>query len=432
MAGASDKARFYLEKAVPELQDLERKKIFTKEEISSIAKRRSDFEHVLNARGSEPSDYARYAQYEMNLETLRRKRTKRMSIKVKNYTGPRRIFFVLDRGTRKFPGDLGLWIQYIEFAKKEKSYKKLGRIFSTVLRLHPTKPELWIYAAHYAMDGQADMTMARSYMQRGLRFCKKSKKLWIEYAKLEMMYMAKIVARQQILGLDQHKDTKLQKDLLDDPDLDTIALPEITVEDVNPVLATDDPVDDAALQNLAASPALSGAIPIAIFDAACNELNNDTSVMEQFFDMFAEFVETPSARKIVEHIVNTLQQTSPGTITHAVCSCRRPLVGIEPTSAEFPGALGESLDIFQRFSLGHPELVRDIAQTAVRLLLPLVLNGDLDHGVRRVLNASLHKYLMMLTAGSSSSEQVVALITRLEEDGKLDETRLLSTYIAQM
>ena len=30
MAGSSDKARFYLEQLVPELQELQRKKIFTK------------------------------------------------------------------------------------------------------------------------------------------------------------------------------------------------------------------------------------------------------------------------------------------------------------------------------------------------------------------------------------------------------------------
>ena len=30
MAGASDKARFYLEQSIPELQELERKKLFTK------------------------------------------------------------------------------------------------------------------------------------------------------------------------------------------------------------------------------------------------------------------------------------------------------------------------------------------------------------------------------------------------------------------
>ncbi|KAK4996620.1 U3 snoRNP protein, partial [Cryomyces antarcticus] len=54
MAGASDKARFYLEQSVPELHELERKKIFTKDEITSIASKRSDFEHILNARGSKP------------------------------------------------------------------------------------------------------------------------------------------------------------------------------------------------------------------------------------------------------------------------------------------------------------------------------------------------------------------------------------------
>ena len=40
MAGASDKARFYLEQSIPELQELERKKLFTKViriEISEIA-----------------------------------------------------------------------------------------------------------------------------------------------------------------------------------------------------------------------------------------------------------------------------------------------------------------------------------------------------------------------------------------------------------
>ena len=49
---ASDKARFYLEQQVPELQEYERKQIFTRDEIAAIAKKRSDFEHILNARGS--------------------------------------------------------------------------------------------------------------------------------------------------------------------------------------------------------------------------------------------------------------------------------------------------------------------------------------------------------------------------------------------
>ena len=93
-------------------------------------------------------------------------------------------------------------MQSIEYARKQKAHKKLSQIFTNVLRLHPTKADVWIYAAQFAMDVHADMTEARSYMQRGLRFCKNSKKMWLEYAKLEILYIAKIAARRCVLGLD--------------------------------------------------------------------------------------------------------------------------------------------------------------------------------------------------------------------------------------
>lgn len=47
MAGASDKARFYLEQCVPELQELERKKVFTKVCIPSTAKPGSAYQATI-------------------------------------------------------------------------------------------------------------------------------------------------------------------------------------------------------------------------------------------------------------------------------------------------------------------------------------------------------------------------------------------------
>ena len=183
----------------------------------------------------------------MNLETLRRKRARRLGVKASAHTGQRRIFFVLDRATRKFHGDIGLWMQYADYARKQKAHKKVSQILTSLLRLHPTKPELWIYAASYAIEFQGDMTEARSYLQRGLRFCKRSKELWLEYAKLEMIYIAKIAARRRILGLDGGRQTLEQASNIDDPDADLIALPAITAEDINPNLQTHDPIDQTAL-----------------------------------------------------------------------------------------------------------------------------------------------------------------------------------------
>ena len=93
-------------------------------------------------------------------------------------------------------------------------------ILTDALRFHPPSADLWIYAAKYSLDDHADMSQARSYMQRGLRFCKSAKTLWIQYAKLELIYIAKLVARQQILGLDEASQ---QPKPIEDKELDTDA-----------------------------------------------------------------------------------------------------------------------------------------------------------------------------------------------------------------
>ncbi|KAF2091169.1 hypothetical protein K490DRAFT_71397 [Saccharata proteae CBS 121410] len=387
---ATDKARFYLEQSVPELRELERKEIFKREEITAIAKKRSEFEHILNARGSQPADYARYAEYEMNLEALRKKRVKRMGIKAGGHSGQRRIFFILDRATRKFHGDLGLWMQYIEYARKEKANKKLEQILTSLLRMHPTKPELWIYAARYATDAQADMTGARGYMQRGLRFCKSSKLLWLEYAKLEMIYVAKIAARRTILGLDQERKPK-KTQTEDDTADDMIALPEITAEDIDPSLAKDAPVDDVALQNLASTPVLTGAIPMAVFDAAMQNFNNASSVGEQFFDMFAEFEKTPCMRTLLQHVLEYLQTNTPTDLATQSCYWRLPLVGVDTSSPDFPRALGTCLERIKE-SMASSEKKPAVATKAIALLLPLLDAEELDANIRKVLNASLRQF----------------------------------------
>ena len=313
-----------------------------KKEIASIAKRRSDFEHKLNARGSLPSDYARYAEYEMNLESLRRKRVKRMGIKANTHTGQRRIFFVLERATQKFHGDIGLWMQYVEFARKQKSNKKLSEILTRVLRMHPTRPELWVYAANYAIEERVDMSEARLCMQRGLRFCKNSKDLWCEYAKLEMIYIANILDRGRALGQNQNR---LNNDLTPSVggiDGDMLAFPTSMAFEIDS--QEEDTVDQEVLKALETTPVLTGAIPMAIFDGAMNQFENDVRLGECFFNMVLEFQDVPCASKILQHIIDHLLATAPSDPVALMCFIRQPVIGIQILSPDFPGALGNSLD----------------------------------------------------------------------------------------
>lgn len=315
-----------------------------KKEITSIAKKRSDFEHNINARGSQPSDFARYAEYEMNLESLRRKRVKRMRIKASTHTGQRRIFFVLERATKKFHGDIGLWMQYIEFARKQKSNKKLSGIITNVLRMHPARPELWIYAANYAMVVRDDMTEARSYMQRGLRFCKKSQNLWCEYAKLEMIYIANICDRGRVLGWNQNSPNEDLAPSAERLEGDLLTFPASLAFDTDS--QAEDSVDQDILKALQATPVLSGAIPMAIFDGAMKQFADHSLIAERFFDLIVEFHDTPCASKILQHIIDHLLATAPSGPATLMCFVRQPVLGVPTLSSGFPGALGRSLDRF--------------------------------------------------------------------------------------
>jgi U3 small nucleolar RNA-associated protein 6 len=430
---ASDKARFYLEQQVPELQEYERKQIFTREEISAIAKKRSDFEHILNARGSKASDYVRYATYEMNLDSLRKKRCKRLGVKATAHGGQRTIFFILDRATKKFPGDLGLWVQYVQFCQKEKASKKLAKVFTAMLRLKPREWGLWVLAAkHYAED-QGDMTTARSYMQRGLRFCKDERRMYLEYAKLEMVYLAKLAARRKILGLDEERKAP---DAQEEDD-NMMMLPEISAEDIDPEANKGvEEVNADALQRLANAPAYTGAIPLAIFDAAMKQFNDDSDVANDFFDLVATFDTVPSARKILDTVYTRLQDTAPNSADQIICEAKMHTFSVAPISVDFPAALGQSIAIVKSGSTKVAAAGQSkLAENAVVYFLSLVIKqkDEMDEGVVRVLEASIKKYLRSYVESQrGGSEKVKTLPAKLQKAGKQAEGEALSEYMQSM
>jgi len=365
----------------------------------------------------------RYIEFEKNVDALRRKRVKRLGIRHKG-AGQRTIYLLYNRATRKFSGDLALWMQYIDFARKDKAYKRLNDIFTAVARLHPTKPDIWILAANYFMDTQADITNARSYMQRGLRFCKSSEVMWIEYAKLETIYVGKIAGRRKILGLDIDRTKKQNND--DDGDEDMIALPQVTAEDVNPSLKQDDGVDEVALQNLASAPVLTGAIPLAIFDSAMKQFQGKPKVAESFFDMFAEFEQLACIPRILQHVLDYLQENCPQAVETAICNFHMRLFGRDPQSAEFPPALGDALNLISSTIKQFPEQAVRLSEVAVRRLLSCDrLLADADPALEKAVRVALRKYVRALDGGEGSGDKVANVARSLQQEGKKAEAEAL-------
>jgi U3 small nucleolar RNA-associated protein 6 len=140
----------------------------------------------------------------MNLEALRTKRRDRLGIKCKNhpseYAGIRRIHFIFERACRKFHGDLDLWIEYIQFAKKAGSTKIAGKVFARAIQFHPRNPRIWIMAAAWEWEENSNVKSARVLLQRALRMNPDSQELWLEYFKLEILFLVKIAERQKVLS----------------------------------------------------------------------------------------------------------------------------------------------------------------------------------------------------------------------------------------
>lgn len=195
-----------MERMVPELEDLMEKGLFSEKEVQSIVKRRRHFEYRMQNRAVDKRDVLQYITYEFNLELLRRKRKDRMGLHKKSssdYAGIRRIHSLFTKALKKFKDDIRLWLQYADFCTRTGSVRTLGRLFPKAIQLHPRNVGLWIHSASFEISCNKNYDAARKLLQRGLRVNKKSERLWLEYFRMELLFLQRLALRREALGIDE-------------------------------------------------------------------------------------------------------------------------------------------------------------------------------------------------------------------------------------
>ncbi|SCV03588.1 LAME_0H11628g1_1 [Lachancea meyersii CBS 8951] len=290
----SSKARYYLEQAIPEVDDLVDKGLFTKNEVSTIMKRRTDFEHRLNSRGSRIEDYEKYIEFESNVDKLRRKRVQRIlegtkPNSVSDWSIQQRIQFIFQRGCNKFPKELKFWSLYLNYLKTrghKTSYRRIHSVYSQLLKLHPTNIDIWVSCAKYEYEVHANFKSCRTVFQTGLRFNPDSSALWYEYVKFELNFITKLINRRKVMGLinerEQELDMQAQRqeakqngdnDSEDDGENDDAAFAGPSTGDSMKDKLNELPEADMdMLGNEETNPALRGDIALTIFDVAMEKL----------------------------------------------------------------------------------------------------------------------------------------------------------------
>ncbi|KAG6243653.1 hypothetical protein E4U25_000091 [Claviceps purpurea] len=388
MAGVAGKARFYLERSVPQLREWEEKEIFTKDEIRTIVQKRNEHEHRVLCPGNSPSEWSAYAKWEQSLEALRSKRCKRLKIQHLNsaHAGQARVMSIYDRSVNKHPGSSELWREYLNYTASVKAAKRWRKTMTGALRMMPHDADLWIMAGRRSARN-GDMASARGFFMRGCRFCNKDCRLWVEYAKSEMEWLVKVDKRKEVKGVDALRPDRVEEDDElrivgsddddEEEDVDSSSLPE-------PSKVQAKVIDKRAAEQLKSNPAIDGAIPMAIFDISRKQAFFTPEVAETFFFLFTSFKTLSVEPKISQHVLDVLNEQFPEHPATCNCFIRQPILGVNPSTADFPRGLrevlvrlGDKLDTTtDKVTLGK--------KTAAWIDGYLAL-GDLDEGIREVL-----------------------------------------------
>eukprot|EP00195_Chlamydomonas_chlamydogama_P008645 CAMPEP_0202892056 /NCGR_PEP_ID=MMETSP1392-20130828/1902_1 /ASSEMBLY_ACC=CAM_ASM_000868 /TAXON_ID=225041 /ORGANISM="Chlamydomonas chlamydogama, Strain SAG 11-48b" /LENGTH=719 /DNA_ID=CAMNT_0049575931 /DNA_START=74 /DNA_END=2233 /DNA_ORIENTATION=- len=287
----ADTVQYLLEEQIPELEDFERRGYFTKAELKAIMRKRQDFEYQLKRRAALKQDFYRYIEYEMKLEELRKLRKKTLSITGKKSLADvaiiRRIHFIYERAARKFKSDLNLWMRWIEYCKTSRSHKQLSKVVTKALQRHITVSALWIEAAAWEFERGSNVASARALMQQGLRVCKGDAAMWAEYVRMELLYVAKLRARREVLGLD----------VPDAPVSATPAAP--SSEDGEEGQQGPDP-------ELAVRAVLTGAVAKVAVRNAMSTLRDSLELRQRLLAVIGEF-DFPGIEELVELVYSSLE-----------------------------------------------------------------------------------------------------------------------------
>lgn len=308
-----ERVQYSLERTLPQLRVLDEYSLLTRDELRSVTSQRQDFEARLIRRKAIKDDFVNYLAFEHDLNALivlrARARAREAAERAREGDQDRskhlpRTFFsrqaaaysaqcvaIFERLVRKFRWDVDAWERYLTWAKSRKMRVVAGRVYARALALHPTRPALWLAAADYELNGNADTTAARALLQRALRMNKLTERvsdeskmqrtlhgraapkpsprwdlteyeqdvlrLWVEYVRMELVFLERLRRRWRVLGVDiRANDDEAAADAAVAADVPEAAAEEAAAEEPAPA------------ELPAPSHVVDGAIPLVLLTSA--------------------------------------------------------------------------------------------------------------------------------------------------------------------
>ena len=207
-----DKVQYTLERLTPQLLDLEKIGLFSRNEVRRIQLRRQEHEYSLISPNSREKDFLEAINYEKAMEKKRIRRKKALSLTKRtklDFHFTRRIISLYSRMIHKFDGNIILIKEYLGYLVKTRSLKKFNMVIGHILQLHPTIEgniyiyiyiiELWKLGAYVEADLTGDAINGRNLLQQGIRMNEGSILMWEIFFKYELDFIQKLYLRHAAL-----------------------------------------------------------------------------------------------------------------------------------------------------------------------------------------------------------------------------------------
>ncbi|KAJ2991095.1 U3 snoRNP protein [Globomyces sp. JEL0801] len=271
------------------------------------------------------------------------------AITLSDYSIVRRIHAIYLKTLKKFSNDIRIWVQYFDWSIKAKSCRTLGKNFARAIQLHPTKSIFWIMAASYEFEQNHNITSARILLQRAIRINPQDQKLWLEYFKLELLWIFKLKERRRVLFQEKKVDSV---PVNSSDEQEGVELPKLSNEnedddvfEKDSILAQSRAENTTELMNEKLSATQQAlvqlSIPRAVYRNAIIYIPNDVDFRLSFLDIYHTFDLDSIAAQT--DIFDSLKQDFPAEPKVIKIICERHIVKYKSDDPEYPIALGKTV-----------------------------------------------------------------------------------------
>jgi len=133
----------------------------------------------------------------------------------------KRIIFIYKRCITKFPKDLSILFDFMNYLIKSKSTKTINKVIGRSLLTNPSEIDIWKFAVYYEYEVNNNIQNSRELFQKCIRINERNINAHLEYFIFEIVFVEKVLQRRlflkqkelEFISGENEKNDKFENDI---------------------------------------------------------------------------------------------------------------------------------------------------------------------------------------------------------------------------